>query len=552
MVLHHILQEEGYLATIAVDGKSALEMASRLRPALIISDVNMPGMSGYELCRRVKSHPELSLTPIILVTSMSESEDVLLGLKSGADSFVIKPYSRTHLMARIAHALKPRPQTSPEENAPPIAIEFNGHMHAVSATRRQILDLLMSTYEATSQRNQELHESREQLRIKTQETQAANRFLDSLIENIPDMIFVKDAADLRFVSLNTAGEELLGLPRAALLGKNDYDFFPKHEGDYFTAKDRETLAGGKLIEIEEEPIHTVHKGIRLLHTKKVPITNSEGVATHLLGISEDVTDQKELEKRLAELHDALAARAEELEAVNKSLESFTWAATHDLRGPLSVIGGYLGLLQKSYGSTMDDKGQRYLSMIGASVKGMAKLIDDLLDFARAGVREVSKTQVDMNHLLNGVVTSWMQADPAHAGVTLRIDELPPTHADPALIEQVWVNLFSNAVKYSRRQDKPLIEIRGEETGDGVTYSIRDNGAGFDMAQYDKLFAMFQRLHVDVDFEGIGVGLPLVQRIISRHGGRIWAEGAVGAGAVFYFSLPSQDTARQAVSAARHA
>ncbi len=191
-------------------------------------------------------------------------------------------------------------------------------------------------------------------------------------------------------------------------------------------------------------------------------------------------------------------------------------------------------------------------MIGTSVKGMAKLIDDLLDFARAGVREVSKTQVDMNHLLNGVVTSWMQADPAHAGVTLRIDELPPTHADPALIEQVWVNLFSNAVKYSRRQDKPLIEIRGEETGDGVTYSIRDNGAGFDMAQYDKLFAMFQRLHVDVDFEGIGVGLPLVQRIISRHGGRIWAEGAVGAGAVFHFSLPSQDTARQAVSAARHA
>ncbi len=537
LMLRHVLEEQGYQVSVEHNGLSALETASQIQPSLIISDVNMPGMSGYELCRQIRAAPTLKNVPVILVTSLSEPDDVLLGLKSGADSFVIKPYDKEHLLARVAHALQPALRRSAEDTSA-VDITFHGQHHQITASRTQILDLLMSTYEATVQRNKELHDSREQLRQRTAEAVSANRFLDSVIENIPDMIFIKDAIDLRFVKLNLAGERLLGYPRAELLGKNDYDFFPKNEGDHFVAKDREVLNSGGYLEISEEPIHTANKGIRLLRTKKVAVLDERGVPIHLLGISEDVTEQKELEKRVQSLNEDLQTRAKELEAANKRLENFTTAATHDLRSPLSVIGGYVNLLQKKYSAALDETGQRYLSVIGASVKNMAKLIDDLLSFSRAGLREIRKAQVDMESLAEKVIADLLQLHPEHRRPVIKRGPLPSAHADEALLRQVWVNLLSNAVKYSSRTPNPQIEVTGRRDGAETVYSVRDNGAGFDMARYDELFEVFKRLHDDNEFEGTGVGLPIVQQIVTRHGGRVWAEGKVGEGAVFHFTLPA--------------
>ena len=537
-MLRHILEEQGYRVSVVGNGLAALDLVNQGSPDLIVSDVNMPGISGYELCKRVKANAQLGDSPVILVTTLSDPADVLLGLQCGADSFVIKPYDKNHMLARVAHALGNRDAAAQTQEAGGVDIVFHGEKHHVTASRAQILNLLMSTYDATAQRNKELHESRELLAARTAEALAANRFLDSVIENIPNMIFIKDAANLQFVRFNRAGEKLLGYSRHDMLGKSDHDFFPKEESDFFVSKDREVLASGGQLEIAEEPIQTAAKGVRLLRTKKVAVLNEHAVATHLLGISEDVTQQKQMEREILDLNKALMVRAAELEASNKSLDSFTSAATHDLRSPLSVIGGYAGLLEKNYARHLDEKGRRYLSVISATTRSMAKLIDDLLAFSRLGHTEISKTDVNIRPLVLKIINDLLQLNTSGKQPVIELGELPSACADSALLRQVWVNLLSNAVKYSRHAESPLIQVSGRVEGHETVYSVRDNGAGFDMAHYDKLFGMFQRLHTDDQFEGTGVGLPIVHRIVTRHGGRVWAEGKVGAGAEFHFSLPN--------------
>ena len=538
-MLSHILEEEGYQVSVVDNGQSALEMTPRLRPSLIISGVAIPEMSGYELCRQIKAGPGLSPVPVILVTSLSDPNEVLLGLQCGADSFVIKPYERSHMLARVEHALSNRDITHMPEEGPPAEIFFHGERHEISASRTQILNLLMSTYDAAMQRNNELHESRQQLRERTAEVLEVNRFLDSMIEHIPTPVYIKDAAQLRYVRVNSAQEQLTGILREDALGKSDHDLFGQEDADRFSAQDHRVLASGIIEDIPEDRFFSQSKGMRLLHTRKVPVFGEGAEPTHVLGISEDITLKKELEKVIADLHSALKVRAGELETTNKSLESFTSAASHDLRSPLSVIGGYAGLLEKNYADRLDEKGLHYLSAIGIRVKSMARLIDDLLSFSRLSLQEVQKTDVDMNGLAEQVAADLPVSRSGAKKPVIQFGLLPSAPADPGLLRQVWVNLLSNAVKYSSLTANPQIEVSGRVEGAEAVYTVRDNGAGFDMAHYDKLFEVFERLHTDQEFEGTGVGLATVRRVVTRHGGRVWAEGKVNQGAVFHFALPVQ-------------
>src|SRR5262249_54550291 len=195
-------------------------------------------------------------------------------------------------------------------------------------------------------------------------------FLDSIVENLPIMVFVKDATDLRFVRFNRAGEDMLGLKREELIGKSDYDFFPRSEADFFTAKDRAVLAARSLLDIPEETIQTVRQGQRLLHTMKVPILDEDGTPRYLLGISEDITDRKRSERQLATLTDTLQRHAAELERANAELESFSYSVSHDLRAPLRHIDGFTDLLVRHASGQLDEKGRRYLETISASAKSM--------------------------------------------------------------------------------------------------------------------------------------------------------------------------------------
>jgi light-regulated signal transduction histidine kinase (bacteriophytochrome) len=246
----------------------------------------------------------------------------------------------------------------------------------------------------------------------------------------------------------------------------------------------------------------------------------------------DRTTNAELEQRVAE-------RTAQLETSNSELESFSYSVSHDLRAPLRAMDGFAEMLQESYSDSLDDEGRRKLRVIRESSQKLGQLIDDLLAFSRLGRQTVSATQVDMKAMAAAVCEDLVAASPG-PHPSFAIGSMPGAWCDRALIRQVWVNLLANAVKFSGKRQNPAIEAGGHTEGTQNIYYVRDNGAGFDMRYYKKLFGVFERLHSGAEFPGTGVGLAIVQRIVTRHGGRAWAEGKVGEGATFYFALPAQD------------
>jgi PAS domain S-box-containing protein len=231
-------------------------------------------------------------------------------------------------------------------------------------------------------------------------------------------------------------------------------------------------------------------------------------------------------------HEAL----HKIESLNKELESFSYSVSHDLRAPLRSIDGYAQILVEDYAKNLDAEGNRLLNVVVSNARRMGKLVDDLLDFSRVGRKEITKTSVSCENLVHSIINE-IKAEVAQRNITFEVGQLPAGQADASLLRQVWYNLISNAVKYTRKKEHAVISIVGETTDDSVVYTVCDNGTGFDMQYAPKLFGVFQRLHRQQDFEGTGVGLAIVHRIITRHGGRAWAEGKINEGAKFSFSLP---------------
>jgi PAS domain S-box-containing protein len=371
----------------------------------------------------------------------------------------------------------------------------------------------------------------------------SNRFLDSLIENLPVMVFIKDARTLRYVRQNRATLDLLGLSRADVIGKNDHDFLPAEQADFGLAKDREVLDAGRLLDIPEQPVDTRLLGTRILHTMKMPILDERGEPKFLLGIAVDITASKLAEQAIRELNAELRDRAAQLEVTNKELESFSYSISHDLRAPLRAIDGFAQMMQEDYQERLDAEGKRYLSVIRQNSSRMGALIDDLLEFSRLGRQPVAHGEINVGALVREVVEEVLNSEPrgergaAAAAPQIEVGPLPPARGDRGLLRQVWTNLIANAVKYSGKVQRPFIQVSGSEVGAENHYSVRDNGVGFNMQYAEQLFRVFQRLHRADEFGGTGVGLAIVHRIVTRHGGRVWAEGVVNNGAVFSFSLP---------------
>ncbi len=244
----------------------------------------------------------------------------------------------------------------------------------------------------------------------------------------------------------------------------------------------------------------------------------------------------ELKKLNSDLEERIEARTRELTEANRALESFSHSVSHDLYGPLRSILGFTQIIQKDYGHTFNDDVKGMFGHIEKSCWRMNTLIKDLLAFSKHGLEKMEPTTVDMNSLFSRVWDDILFSAPHKA--TVKIDQLPSVRGDASLLEQVVVNLLRNAIKYSAKAEKPFVLIGSSILDGKVTYYIKDNGAGFDMKDYHKLFGAFQRLHVNREFEGTGLGLNLVKRIIERHGGTVSAEGKVGEGATFYFTLPA--------------
>jgi len=264
--------------------------------------------------------------------------------------------------------------------------------------------------------------------------------------------------------------------------------------------------------------------------------DEEGRPATILATNNDVTDRQRREHEIVTLNKELENRTAQLEASNKELEAFAYSVSHDLRAPLRHMAGYSELLQKNIDSLSNEKSRRYVGIIQESAKRMGCLIDDLLSFSRIGRAETSKIIVNLEQLIREALIE-VRRDTGDRNINWKVGEFAVVYGDRAMLRIALVNLISNAVKFTRTRSPAEIEIGCTNHGpDQVIVFIRDNGVGFDMKYVNKLFGVFRRLHSSEDFEGTGIGLATVQRIAHRHGGRVWAEGAIDKGATFYFSL----------------
>jgi PAS domain S-box-containing protein len=375
----------------------------------------------------------------------------------------------------------------------------------------------------------ELRQARDDLEIEVaQRTQQA-----SLLNLTHDTIFVRDMNDA-ITYWNRGAQELYGWTAEEAIGKRAHELLRSVFPAPLEEIRAELLRSGRW---DGELRKTRANGSQVIVASRWSLRRDEqGRPTAILETNNDITERERREQEIRTLNEELGKRTAELEAINKELEAFAYSISHDLRAPLRHMAGFTELLQKNTASVLNERNQRYVRMILESAQRMGNLIDDLLAFSRIGRAETHKTMISLDQLVEEALTEVRQ-DSDGRNIIWKIGRLPAWYGDRSMLRLVLVNLISNAVKFTRTRSPAEIEIGCmSQEEDQVVVFVRDNGVGFDMKYVRKLFGVFQRLHTPEAFEGTGIGLATVQRIVHRHGGRAWAEGLVDKGATFYFSL----------------
>jgi PAS domain S-box-containing protein len=397
-----------------------------------------------------------------------------------------------------------------------------------------ILFALLLTWFSTVRRRveQELLQSRDELQKEVAErTQQA-----SLLNLTHDTIFVRDMSDI-ITYWNRGAEELYGWSAQQAVGKHSQQLLQAEFPIPIEDVRAELLRTGRW---EGELRKTKADGSGVVVASRWSLRqDGQGRPTAILETNNDISERKQREEEIRKLNVELGKRTSDLEVSNKELEAFAYSVSHDLRAPLRHMVGFTELLQKHIGPTLDEKGHRYTRIILESAKKMGSLIDDLLAFSKIGRAETRETMVSLEQLVKEVLAD-MQQETDGRKIAWKVGAMPNLYGDRSMLKVALVNLVSNAVKFTRKHPQPEIEIGSMETKqEGMVVFVRDNGVGFDMKYAHKLFGVFQRLHQSDSFEGTGIGLATVQRIIHRHGGRVWAESLLDRGATFFFSVPSR-------------
>ncbi|MHB1147776.1 MAG: sensor histidine kinase [Lutibacter sp.] len=457
----------------ATSGNEALKATLRHDFALALLDIQMPEMDGYELAGILREEEKTMHLPFIFISAVYTD-----------NLNVFKGYEK----GAFSFITKP---FQPE-------ILINKVKFFIDKHQQEITLLALN----------------EELKRKIKEIADYKYALDeSALVTITNQKGIIKEVNNNFCAISKyTREELIGQDHRMINSGYHSKEFMK---DLWT-----TISGGKIWRGEVKN-RAKDETIFWLDTTIVPFQNEDGKPYQYMTIRSDITSRKKAEDKLL--------------AVNKELEAFSYSVSHDLRAPLRSINGYAEILNEDYGTKLDDEGKRIIEIIRDNATRMGILIDDLLSFSRLGRKEIQMTEIDMNVLAKEVMVELNISMTHHAKI--KIGNLHEVKADYSLLRQVLFNLISNAVKYSSKKKIPIVEISSEEKSGEIIFSVKDNGAGFDMQYADKLFGVFQRLHSQDEFEGTGVGLAIVQRIISRHKGRSWAEGKVNEGAIFYFSLP---------------
>jgi len=359
--------------------------------------------------------------------------------------------------------------------------------------------------------------------------------LHSIVENIPYMIFVKSAKDLRFVRFNKAGEELLGYPRDDLIAKNDYDFFPKEEADWFTEHDRDVLNGKKLVDIPEEPIQTRNHGLRYLHTKKIPILDQGATPRFLLGISEDITERKKTQLELQRAKEAA-------ETANTAKGEFLARMSHEIRTPMNAI---IGMTELALDTELTAEQKHYLDIVHDSAESLLRLLDEILDFSKieAGQLDLESVPFDLNQAVTRAVK--MFEAPAYEkglSISLSIGEGVPSVAvgDAVRLGQVLVNLLNNAIKFTSEGGIDVrvdVESKTDERMK-LRFAVQDTGIGVSPASHKAIFKSFTQADGSTTrrYGGTGLGLTISSRLVEMMGGRIWVESKENSGSTFHFTV----------------
>lgn len=513
-LLEILLRPEGYRTLSAANGDEGLAIA-QMAPDLILLDIMMPGIDGYEVAERLKSNPDTSNIPIIMVTARTGRPALLAGLQAGAEDFLTKPVDRMELSLRVRNLLR---------------------LKALGDLQKRSLDLELQVHARTA----DLQRSTE-LQLKEAARQMA------ILNSLPAHIALLDREGFiisvndewrQFADANLLGNADHGVGMNYLdicgeaLGENAWGAGESEEGI------RAVLNGEAKTFSIEYPCHSPSEK-RWFQMTVTPLMPHElrGVIVMHVNVTARRQAQNEISRLNTELEERVRQRTHQLQVANQELEAFSYSASHDLRTPLSAIDGYSSLLVRELGTTTaSERSKHYLARIRAGVMQMGELIDALLSLAQLSRTSLRRDTVDLSAMARAILLGLQERQPERRAT---FDVQPGLYAkgDVHLLQRVLDNLLGNAWKFSAGQAETRITFMRETDAAGEeVYLVRDNGAGFDMAYAGKLFGAFQRLHSDAQFVGTGIGLATVHRIITRHGGLIWAESVSGAGASFHFTL----------------
>ncbi|HYW56614.1 MAG TPA: response regulator [Polaromonas sp.] len=512
-LLEALLHNEGYHTISADSGADAIRLVAIQAPDLILLDVMMPSMDGYQVAAQLKADPASSSIPIIMLTALEDRQARLQSLKAGVEEFLSKPVDQSELRLRARNLLRLK--------------EYSDFLR----------DHNLLLEEQVMARTAELRKSTE-----LQLSEAARQ--GAILNALPAHIALLDRKGI-IISVNGAWQQFAdanvlvspshgpGTDYLRVCDEAQSDEDARHAAQGIRAVLRGTLPSFSL----EYACHLpLERRWFMLSVTPLSSDRAGGVIVMHLDVSERKQAQEDLQLLNDGLEERVRRRTDQLQVANEELEAFSYSASHDLRTPLSAIDGYSSLLAKDIGAGGSERGKHYLSRIRAGVVQMGELIDALLSLAQLSRSKLTWETVDLSAMATAVLDDYCEREPQRS-VAITVAPGMRAEGDSRLLQQVLDNLLGNAWKFTNQTAQARINVSCSQGSAGeAIYTIQDNGAGFDMAYSDKLFGAFQRLHTNAEFAGTGIGLATVHRIISHHGGRIWAESAPDAGSSFHFTL----------------